>query len=55
MGEIAEDMVDGFMCSLCGTYFEKEHDYPVVCDYCWDDLSVEEKKHYQKHIYKKLG
>jgi len=45
MGEIADDMVDGTCCALCGQYFkdpEKEnmsytHGYPVVCWDCWDD------------------
>lgn len=38
MGEIADDMIEGRMCSLCGCYFVDkakdeiyEHDYPVVC------------------------
>lgn len=49
MGQIAEDMIDGSMCSLCGCYFkhpEKEngksigiyvHDYQVACWDCWDE------------------
>ena len=44
MGEIAEDMLDGSMCSFCGVYFEQPetdgiyvHGYPVACDDCWDE------------------
>lgn len=56
MGQIAEDMVDGTCCQLCGQYFQdpkKEeyvytHGYPVVCRECWSDLTQEEKKHYQR-------
>lgn len=44
MGEIAEDMLDGSCCSLCGCYFkypEEEdwiytHEYPVACKDCWE-------------------
>lgn len=42
MGEIAEDMIDGTMCSLCGQYFKNPkkdelytHGYPVACKECW--------------------
>lgn len=39
---IAEDMIDGSCCSLCGCYFEDKfnrgnlftHGYPVVCRTC---------------------
>lgn len=39
MGEIAEDMADGTMCSICGQYFQDlgdnetlyTHGYPVAC------------------------
>ena len=44
MGEIAEDMIDGSCCSLCGQYFEHPekdgiyvHDFPVACSECWDE------------------
>lgn len=55
MGEIAEDMIDGSCCSLCGQYFQHPkadgiyvHDYPVVCWDCWDNLTAKEKKDYVK-------
>ena len=44
MGEIAEDMIDGACCALCGQYFEDpqdcgivyEHGYPVACWDCYE-------------------
>ena len=37
MGDISDDIVDGFQCSWCGVCFEQEHGYPVVCKDCGDD------------------
>ena len=34
MGELAEDLINGFSCSWCGIYFEEEHGYPVICMSC---------------------
>lgn len=42
MGEIAEDILDGVCCAICGCYFENlekrgyayEHGYPVACKDC---------------------
>lgn len=55
MGEVADDMIEGRACELCGQYFENpttgelyEHGYPVVCKDCWKDLSPEEKKERNK-------
>lgn len=55
MGQIANDMINGTCCELCGCYFEdpKEdkiftHGYPAVCWDCWSDLSKEEKENHQK-------
>jgi len=48
MGEIADDMLDGSCCSLCGQYFEDlktsneeqsmiyTHGYPVYCKDCYE-------------------
>lgn len=35
MGEIADDIIDGACCALCGTYFLQEYGYPVACSICW--------------------
>lgn len=50
MGDIAEDIIDGSCCALCGQYFEGpernvdgadvptiySHGYPVACDECYE-------------------
>lgn len=41
MGQIADDIIDGVCCALCGQYFvdEKEnlfvHGHPFACNECW--------------------
>ena len=48
MGEIADDMINGICCALCGCYFYDhvktdgeielyEHGYPVACWDCYTD------------------
>lgn len=32
MGEIAEDMIDGSCCALCGVYFMELNEPPLVID-----------------------
>ena len=55
MGEIADSMVNGECCQLCGQYFVKAHGYPAVCkEDCWPDLTKKEKKQYQLAIHKTL-
>lgn len=54
MGQIAEDMLDGSCCDLCGCYFKNPkggiyvHETPTTCLDCWDDLTEEEKKQHKK-------
>lgn len=61
MGEIAEDMLDGSCCELCGSYFEHPkknrkgesigiyvHEYPVTCWTCWKGLTPQEKSNRNK-------
>lgn len=48
MGEIADDIINGECCALCGQYFVDpkldgngfkqvyEHGYPVACFSCWE-------------------
>ena len=57
MGEIADDMIEGRACDLCGCYFIHredgeifEHGYPATCNQCWNKLTKEEKKYHQKAI-----
>jgi hypothetical protein len=51
MGEQAEMVLNGDICELCGIYFKEGHSYPVVCEECWDDLSLMEKQTHHKAIY----
>lgn len=44
MGELADDLIEGFSCSWCGIYFEEAHGYPVVCNGCWKDSTEQERK-----------
>lgn len=43
MGQIADDIIDGNCCALCGCYFVTdkdelyEHGYPVACWGCWEE------------------
>jgi hypothetical protein len=48
MGEIADMMVDGGMCSWCGVVFRKNYGYPVLCKSCWDSGTPEEREGFQK-------
>ena len=44
MGEIADEMINGESCALCGCYFENpdkpgtiyQHGYPAACNDCWE-------------------
>ena len=42
MGQIAEDVINGFQCSWCGQLFKGEHGYPVVCYDCGHGVSNKE-------------
>jgi hypothetical protein len=46
MGEMADDVINGFMCSWCGTCFDGEHGYPVLCFECRKGMK---KKEMEKH------
>ena len=48
MGEIADAMIYGACCSQCGTYFEREHGYAVLCPGCYCDLQEEDKEDFQE-------
>lgn len=42
MGQFADDIIYGRVCSDCGTFFEKEHGFEVLCIEChesdmWED------------------
>ena len=39
MGEIADAMVSGESCELCGSEFEYSHGHPATCWDCWSNLT----------------
>ena len=48
MGEIADMMINGELCCLCGVHLDDDgNGYPVVCRSCWDDLKPKDRKNYQ--------
>ena len=55
MGEIANDMINGHACSLCGIYFEDAHGYPVLCDDCYDDATPAERQIYIRAVYREAS
>lgn len=54
MGQIADDMVNGLMCSGCGVCFEKEHGYPVLCASCLKATPKAQRIGCQRAIHKEL-
>lgn len=55
MGEMADDIIDGNCCALCGQYFVKKtspvfmytHGFPVACYDCYEEncgYEVQDKK-----------
>lgn len=56
MGELADDMMSGTSCSLCGCYFKDgakleanvlqlySHGFPVACKDCWRELTGSERQ-----------
>ena len=37
MGEIADSIINGECCQICGEYFEEEFGFPATCDKCLED------------------
>ena len=48
MGEIADDMVEGWTCSHCGMFFGEPHGYPVLCHECFDRETPAERAGVQR-------
>ena len=48
MGEYADLMLEGGTCSLCGIYFIDDHEFPVLCEDCWNECSKKEREGYSK-------
>ena len=54
MGQIANDIINGFQCSWCGICFEKAHGHPVLCDDCFRDSTKKERDGLPKATEKEL-
>ncbi len=48
MGDMADMMLDGTMCSVCGSFIGSNNDYPTMCDECAKEAEKEQKKNKQK-------
>ena len=44
MGELADEMIDGWSCSRCGIYFVEGHGHEVICKSCYKDETEEDSK-----------
>lgn len=57
MGEHADDMVEGTVCSDCGMFFRDPmkhdhvytHGFPVICRDCWNDYTPAERAQARKN------
>lgn len=54
MGQVADDMIEGFACSWCGIYFVESHGYPVLCRECFAKSTKEERSGLQRATQKEL-
>jgi len=55
MGDMANDIVQGWCCEWCCMFFKREHGYPVICDSCWEDATKEEKELVTRATEKLVG
>jgi hypothetical protein len=55
MGDIADDIINGFQCSWCGVCFEEENGFPVACESCWAEALDDVKKGKLKDVVRKNG
>ena len=62
MGEIAEDIIGGTCCDLCGRYFVQPdnrsqlytHGHPATCTNCWRRLTTQEKEQHQRALVRTI-
>lgn len=48
MGDMADMLLDGEVCSWCGCLVCGPNACPVLCEGCWDGLDKDEKKQWTK-------
>ena len=60
MGELADDIIDGTTCELCGCFFVDAkgevytHGFPAVCWDCWRDLTKPDREQCQRALVRTL-
>jgi hypothetical protein len=50
MGEVAEMMLDGTLCQMCGVFMGDAVGYPVTCTSCGGDEAVEPHSNEQARV-----
>lgn len=48
MGDIADDMLDGTLCSVCGEWLGIEAGYPMMCPTCEKDANTKQDRREEK-------
>ena len=43
MGQISDDIMEGFQCGNCGVCFCEPHGFPVLCESCWEAAEKEQR------------
>ncbi len=54
MGDIADMMLDGTLCQVCGEYIGTNNDYPTTCEGCKVDDTVHEVVKVKCNLCRKL-
>ena len=52
MGDMADMAINGEMCSYCGTTFEEENGFPLLCPSCWNEAVKDVKRGKNKNFTK---
>ncbi len=51
---MAEDLIDGTVCSECSCVYFETHGHPVVCSGCWNEMTPKERQGHVKAYNKCL-
>lgn len=54
MGEIAEMMLEGALCQVCGVYLSEGDGYPVSCNSCSGEQKNRTKERKQSNAHRML-
>jgi predicted amidophosphoribosyltransferase len=54
MGQIADDMIEGYCCSSCGQYFTEINGIPSLCEDCYLELTPRERRKWHKSDFETL-